>query len=80
MIDTGAVLDSLAALQPAAPSIFKIATVSSVSGGHPILLFEGETVASTLAYPYLGSYTPTAADRVLVAMAGYSGVVLGKIN
>jgi hypothetical protein len=47
--------------------------------GKPKILFDGETVVSTKTYPYLETYTPTAADRVLLARVGGSYVVLGKV-
>ena len=47
--------------------------------GLPQVVFDGETSASTRQYPYLASYTPAADDRVLVAMVGHSGVVVGRI-
>jgi len=48
--------------------------------GRPTIIFDGESVASVRTYPYLSSYTPTAEDRVLIAVVGHSGVVLGKIT
>lgn len=62
--------------------VFAIASIpSSYSGtGRPTLLFDGEQTATTRQYPYLGSYTPTAGDRVLVALLTNSGCILGKIT
>ncbi|WP_153124691.1 hypothetical protein [Peribacillus tepidiphilus] len=45
------------------------------SGGRPRLIFDGETVVSGKAYPYLASYTPAANDRVMLV----KGVIIGKI-
>lgn len=45
------------------------------TSGRPTLVFDGETVATVKAYPYLASYTPLAGDRVMVV----SGVIIGKI-
>jgi hypothetical protein len=60
---------------------FLIGTIpASYSSGRPKIMFDGEAAASIRTYPYLSSYTPTAADRVLVAVVGHSGVVLGKIT
>jgi hypothetical protein len=61
-------------------SPFKIATIpGSYTSGRPTLLFDGESSATVRTWPYLSVYSPAANDRVLVAMAGHSGVVLGKI-
>lgn len=45
------------------------------TSGRPTLVFDGESIATVKAYPYLASYTPLAGDRVMVV----SGVVIGKI-
>lgn len=61
-------------------SPFKLGTIQGdYVSGRPKIVFDGETATSEKTYPYLGSYTPTAGDRVLVAMVGHSGVVIGKI-
>ena len=61
-------------------SSFKIGSIaSSYTSGRPAVKFDGESTASTRTYPYLSSYTPQANDRVLVAIVGHSGVVVGKI-
>ena len=52
---------------------------SGYVSGLPQIVFDGETSASTRQYPYLASYTPAADDRVLVAMVGHGGVVVGRI-
>lgn len=49
------------------------------SSGRPKIIFDGETIASTKQYPYLGSYTPVAGDRVLMLLVAGSYVILGKI-
>lgn len=62
------------------PTVFKIGTIpAGYVSGRPTVKFDGESAASVRLYPYLGSYTPAANDRVLVAMVGHSGVILGKI-
>jgi hypothetical protein len=43
--------------------------------GKPRIQFDGETIVSGKAYPYLASYTPAAGDRVMIVR----GVVLGKV-
>ncbi len=50
------------------------------TAGRPTIQFDGESVPTVRTYPYLSSYNPTAEDRVLVAVVGKSGVVLGKIT
>jgi hypothetical protein len=60
---------------------FLIGTIpASYTAGRPTITFDGEGVASVRTYPYLSSYTPVAEDRVLIAVVGHSGVVLGKIT
>lgn len=60
---------------------FKLATIpSGYVSGIPTLIFDGEGSATTRQYHYLSSYTPSANDRVLVAMVGHGGVILGKIT
>lgn len=59
---------------------FMIGTIpADYTTGRPTLTFDGESTASIRTYPYLSSYVPAANDRVLVAIVGHSGVVLGKI-
>lgn len=41
--------------------------------------FDGETVASTKVYKRLSSYTPVAADRVLLVAISGTYVILGKV-
>ena len=54
-------------------------TVTGLSGGSPVIVFDGETVASPKKYARLASYTPTVGDRV--ALIGTSGthLILGKV-
>jgi len=60
---------------------FLIGTIpADYTAGRPTITFDGESAASVRTYPYLSSYTPTAEDRVLIAVVGHSGVVLGKIT
>lgn len=52
----------------------------SYSGtGRPKLRFAGESSVGSRLYPYLGSYTPAANDKVIVALFSHSGVILGKV-
>ena len=60
--------------------VFRLGAIpSDYVSGRPAIIFDGETVATTRTYPYLSSYTPAADDRVLLAMVGNSGVILGKV-
>lgn len=52
---------------------------SNYTVGRPQIVFDGESVASTKQYTYLAPYTPTAGDKVLMAFAGGTYVILGKI-
>lgn len=47
--------------------------------GRPKIVFDGEAIASEKQYPYLGSYTPAANDRVLLVRVSGSYVVIGKV-
>ena len=58
---------------------YRMAVVSSVSSGRPMIRFFGENEASRKKYKYLQSYTPTAGDKVLLARVGNSYVILGKV-
>ena len=59
---------------------FRLGTIpNDYAAGRPKVIFDGETEPSVRTYPYLDSYTPAADDRVLVAMVGHSGAVLGKV-
>ena len=61
-------------------SPFKIGTIpSDYVSGRPTIQFDGESTASTRTYPYLDSYTPTANDRVMLAVVGHGAIILGKI-
>lgn len=50
------------------------------AGGMPTVKFDGEAAAGARRFPYLASYAPVANDRVLVALVGRGGVILGKIK
>lgn len=59
---------------------FKLGTIpAGYTSGRPTVQFDGEDSSTTKTYPYLSSCTPTASDRVLVAIVGHGGVILGKI-
>lgn len=60
---------------------YRLATIpSGYTSGNPTLIFDGEGSASTRQYPCVSSYVPVANDRVVVAMIGHGGLVLGKIQ
>lgn len=66
--------------QPSKDAAFKLGTIpDGYTSGRPTVIFDGEDAATTKTYPHLGSYAPAAGHRVLVAMVGHSGVILGKI-
>jgi hypothetical protein len=59
---------------------FRIGKIpATYTSGRPMVQFDGESTISTRIYPYLGSYTPAANDRVLIATVGHGWVILGKI-
>lgn len=60
-------------------SPFKLGRVDpNYSSGRPRIIFEGESVVSGKAYPYLSSYTPVANDVVLLVRMSNSYIILGK--
>jgi len=59
--------------------LFRLATVTSTSGGVSVLQFDGETAPSAKKYKRLSSYTPAVGDRVLMAEIAGTYVILGKI-
>ncbi|HHY95074.1 MAG TPA: hypothetical protein GX513_08710 [Firmicutes bacterium] len=60
--------------------VFRLGTIpAGYVSGRPRVQFDGESAPSARTWPYLASYTPAAGDRVLVAVVGNGGVVLGKI-
>lgn len=48
---------------------------SGYVSGRPRLVFDGESVATVKAYPYISTYTPVAGDRVMVI----NDVIIGAI-
>ncbi|GAB6171986.1 hypothetical protein JCM15765_14640 [Paradesulfitobacterium aromaticivorans] len=61
-------------------SVFRLGAIpTGYVSGRPQVQFDGESTTSTRTYPYLSSYTPAAGERVLVAMVGHGGVILGKV-
>lgn len=60
-------------------SVYRMATVMSVSGGRPIIRFNGETKNAEKKYKYLGSYSPAVGDKVILARISRSYVILGKV-
>ena len=60
-------------------SDYKLATVTSTSGGVSVQ-FDGETTPSTKKYKRLASYSsPTVNDRVLLVKVGGTYVIIGKV-
>lgn len=65
---------------PKGESVVRLGSIDAAySSGRPKILFDGETVVSGKAYPYLASYTPVAGHRVLLLRAGHAWVVVGRI-
>lgn len=60
-------------------SDYRLATVTSVSGGNAVIRFRGDSTASSKTYKRLASYTPTAGDTVLLMSVSNTFVILGKI-
>lgn len=72
--------DFLGIIQPNETNIYKLGKIDpSYVSGKPKIVFDGEAITSLKKYPCLGSYTPTANDRVLLLKVANSYVVLGKI-
>lgn len=66
--------------QGSGTSAFRLGSIpSDFTNGWPIVLFEGETIASSRRYTYLSSYTPAPNDKVLLARVSNGWVILGKI-
>ena len=62
-------------------SAFKLGTIpQDYTTGNPAIIFDGEGGASMRTYPHLSSYTPAAGDRVILALVGHGGIVLGKLT
>ena len=60
-------------------SNYKLATVTSTSGGVSVQ-FDGETTPSAKKYKRLASYSsPTVNDRVLLVKVGGTYVIIGKV-
>ena len=60
---------------------FRLAIIENgYTEGKPRVIFDGETKQTAKRYPYLGSYTPIAGDRILMAYVSGSYIILGKIN
>lgn len=60
-------------------SNYKLATVTSTSGGVSVQ-FDGETTPSAKKYKRLASYSsPTVNDRVLLIKVGGTYVIIGKV-
>ena len=60
-------------------SNYKLATVTSTSGGISVQ-FDGETTPSAKKYKRLASYSsPTVNDRVLLIKVGGTYVIIGKV-
>ncbi len=75
-----AFLNAIQQSSGASPS-FCLATIAAgYVSGRPAVVFDGESIATTRLYPYLASYAPQAGDRVLIALVGHGGVILGRVT
>lgn len=72
------ITEALAAAAKAPPREHRLATVTNITGGVSVQ-FDGETTASPRKYMRLTSYTAVIGDRVLMARAGSTWVILGKV-
>ena len=62
-------------------SDFKLGTVASVAANYSARVkFDGEEEASTKEYAFLAGYYPTVGDRVLLASASGTNIIVGKIS
>lgn len=67
--------------QPTSATAFRLGTIPADHvAGPPRVQFDGESVAGTRLYPHMSDYAPAASDRVLVALVGHGGVILGRIT
>lgn len=57
----------------------RMAQVTAILDGRPIIRFNGETEDSSKQYKYLGSYTPIVGDYVVLVMISRTYVILGKV-
>lgn len=57
----------------------RMAQVTAISDGRPIIRFNGETADSSKKYKHLDSYTPTVGDYVVLVMISRTYVILGKV-
>ena len=64
--------------QKSKDSPWRICTIETVEAGGATVKFDGEDTATNKVYKCLGSYTPAADDRVLMAWFSGTGVILGK--
>lgn len=74
-----AFLDAIQQSSGMSPSFCLGTIAAGYVSGRPAVVFDGETTTTTRHYPYLVSYTPQAGDRVLIALVGHGGVILGRV-
>ncbi len=58
---------------------FRMAIITAIQDGRPIIRFSGETKPSQKPYKRLAAYNPVVGDRVILAKLGGSYVILGKV-
>jgi hypothetical protein len=57
----------------------RLATVTALSGGRPLVTIDGETNQRTKLYPYASGLTFAVGDRVFLQAVGNSYVIAYKI-
>lgn len=60
-------------------SAFRMAVVTAIQDGRPVIRFSGETKPSQKPYKRLDAYNPTVGDKVILAKLSGSYVILGKV-
>lgn len=60
-------------------SAFRMAVVTAVQDGCPVIRFSGETKPSQKPYKRLAAYNPAVGDKVILAKLSGSYVILGKV-
>jgi hypothetical protein len=72
-------LEALRAQKSEAPAWTMLATVTDVASTGVLVQFDGESIASTRRYRYLGPYGPDVGDRVVMLRSGSTWVVSGPV-
>ncbi len=57
----------------------KLATVTQISSGRPLITFDGEAQQSQMQYPYTAGQTFAVGDRVFMQAVGKKYIIAYKI-